>query len=156
MIIVHCSARPSISEFRSVMRVDWSKGESRHIKAFNCTLSTGKIGKMENENVDGLASKTKPKPKKIKAEQSLKKCAKMSEKLAVKSQQLVLWSCMVRSFGHRREWTRERERREIRGERDKEQSVVQPSAMATPAPLTAKRGMGQFVVGCGCGIECGL
>lgn len=92
MIIVQCSARPLISEFRSDMRVDWSKGELRHFKAFNCTLSTGKIGKMENENVDGLASKTKPKPKKSKAEQSLKKCAKMSEKLAVKSQQLVLWS----------------------------------------------------------------
>lgn len=155
MIIVQCSARPLISEFRSDMRVDWSKGELRHFKAFNCTLSTGKIGKMENENVDGLASKTKPKPKKSKAEQSLKKCAKMSEKLAVKSQQLVLWS-----YGPIL-WSPERvDKVEWEGgdtwERDKEQSVVQPSAMATPAPLTAKRGVGQFVVGCGCGIECGL
>lgn len=106
---------------------------------------------MENENVDGSASKTKLKPKESKAEQSLKKCAKMSEKLAVKSQQLVLWSYGLILWSAER-----RDNGGVRGERDMEQSVVQPAAMATPAPLTAKRRMGQFVVGCGCGIECGL
>lgn len=54
---------------------------------------------------------------------------------------LVAWSEPSFANGYGGQWTWEKgEWEEGKAERDKEQSVVQPSAMATPAPLTGLQG----------------
>lgn len=82
----------------------------------------------------------------------------MSEKLAVKSQQLVLWShgpslrspMVMGDNGHEKKGN---------GKRGKGQGTKCCPAVGDGDTGSINRlagGMGHFVVGCGCGIECGL
>lgn len=59
MIIVHCSARPLISDSPLYGHV----GGRRNHDVSKHSIALCQLGKMGNENVDELASKTKPKPK---------------------------------------------------------------------------------------------
>lgn len=100
--------------------------ESKHSSIALCQMGKWKCRR------DGVKNKAE----RAKAE-TFKKCAKMSEKLSVKSQQLV--QTRVRGFCFIS--------LSLSGRLDKGQSVVQPAAMATPAPLTAKRGSQRSVCG---------
>lgn len=82
----------------------------------------------------------------------------MSEKLAVKSQQLVLWShgpslrspMVMGDNGHGKKGN---------GQRGKGQGTKCCPAVGDGDTGSINRlagGMGHFVVGCGCGIGCGL